>query len=248
VRGAVGGEDRAAASVVLAAGHERIGATAHHHLGPGPRCHPVVAEHRGPRSGDAGQHRVPGHDGHGDDPRRGLDPVVHVGDQHRRCVLDRRAVVPRLALDAGERQVAPDHQQTAAGPDVALDRGEPVRGGLRVLERLRGEQDAVGADVGKDHRRVTGQVARGRRKLGRHQVPGQVVDLDAAAGEHRAKLVGALDVGTRRERVHALDVQAVGDPALAAEQHAHDGDLASRVGSQVGFSGGLRWLAEPRTP
>ena len=207
----------------MAADHERIVATTHHHLGGRARGHPVVAEQRRPRPGHAIEQRMARRHGPGDDPLRRLDPVVHRVDQHRQGVLHRRAVIPRLALDAGERQVSPDHQQAATVADVALDDGEPVRGGLRLLERLRREQDAVGADVGQDHRGVTGQFVRGPGELRRHQVPGQVVDLDPAAGEHAAQVVGALDIRARRERVDSLDVEAVGDPALAAKQHAHDG-------------------------
>jgi len=56
-------------------------------------------------------------------------------------------------------------------------------------------------------------------------VAGQVIDLDARGDKDLAEPVGALDVAAGGEGVHALDVKAVGDPALAAQQDSHGGVL-----------------------
>src|ERR1035438_2911710 len=57
---------------------------------------------------------------------------------------------------------------------------------------------------------------------GRNAVPGQIIHVDARAGQGRAQWAGSLDIRTRAEGVDAFDMDAVGDPAFAAKQYAHD--------------------------
>ena len=105
------------------------------------------------------------------------------------------------------------------------DLPKALKGNLCRCTGYRSIRDAI-YGISEAEEDVAGQAVRGCGELGRHQVPWQIVDLDAAAGERAAQVIGALGVGTRRERVDALDVHAVSDPALAAEQHAHDAILA----------------------
>jgi MFS family permease len=138
VGGAVGGEGGAAAGAVGADDQEGVGVAADQHLGGGLAGQPVVAEQRGPVRRDPVQDGVGGLDDGGEDTLGAFGAVVVRADGDWEGGLDRSVVVAGLALDAGEAQVAADHQQAAAVADVLLDRGQAVRGGFGVLEGGRG--------------------------------------------------------------------------------------------------------------
>jgi hypothetical protein len=134
VRGAVGGEGGAAAGAVTADGQQRVGAAADQDLGGGLGGQAVVAEQGRPVVRDAVQDRVARLGDDGLDTLGAFGPVVVRADGDGQRGLDRGVVVAGLALDAGEAQVAADHQQAAAVADVLLDRGQAVRGGFGALE------------------------------------------------------------------------------------------------------------------
>jgi hypothetical protein len=56
-------------------------------------------------------------------------------------------------------------------------------------------------------------------------MPGQVADLEVRAREG-AQVAGAFNVRAGTKRIDPLDVEAVSDPAFAAKQYPHPGDLA----------------------
>ena len=121
---------------------QRVGVAEDQDLGRGLAGQPVVAEQRRPVLRDAVEDRVAWLGDGGVHTLGAFGPVVVRADGHRQRGLDRGVVVAGLALDAGEGQVAADHQQAAAVADVLLDRGQPVRGGGRALEGVRGQQQA----------------------------------------------------------------------------------------------------------
>jgi len=128
VGGAVGGEGGAAAGAVAADGQERVGVAADQDLGGGLGGQAVVAEQGWPVVRDAVQDRVARLGDDGQDAFGAFGAVVVRADGDRQRGLDRGVVVAGLALDAGEGEVAADHQQAAAADDVLLDRGQPVPG------------------------------------------------------------------------------------------------------------------------
>jgi hypothetical protein len=84
--------------------------------------------------------------------------------------------VTRPVAAHDQQRIGPQRARTSApgltvSPNVLLDRGHPTRGGGRALEGVRGQQQAVRADVAQDDRAVVRQL-RLRTSTGELLIPG----------------------------------------------------------------------------